>query len=127
MNSWPKMPLLEDLYQQMYELTHNHCGCEGTGQYGCGCCATFHCLKAQEFARNHYDIELQSTGHPVMFMGEHGCIVNPHLRPHCTLHACCISWGPGRFPCDPGRTMQYFDLRKRIETLAKTEGKWPIA
>jgi len=25
-------------------------------------------------------------------MGEHGCTVEPHLRPQCTLHACPINF-----------------------------------
>lgn len=50
-------------------------------------------------------------------MGEDGnCILEPHLRPLCTLHQCMIdSWGFD--PEDPEWTRKYFELRGRIDML----------
>jgi hypothetical protein len=120
------MPALESLYDEMYELTRGRCGCEGTGQHGCGCCATFHCIAAAQFAKEKYGVELTPTGHPVMFMGATGCVVPPHLRPICTLHACTVTWGSGEFAGDPERTDKYKALKLEILSRARSERKFPF-
>ena len=117
------MALLEDLYRDMYELTREHCGCR-PGVYRC--CEARYCQVARSFAKEKYDVDLQDTGHAIPFMGSYGCVVDPHLRPICTLHACCIAWADhAGFPGDPERTVKYFELRKLILAEAKRQDKMP--
>jgi hypothetical protein len=114
---------LEDLYWEMYELTRDHCGCEGQPFH---CCTKEYCFLAAGFSLLNYGISLSPTGHPIPFMSEKGCIVPPHLRPICTLHACHISWRSGEFPNDLERTRQYRALKDKIESEARRLGLWPL-
>jgi len=50
------------------------------------------------------------------FMSDKGCVVPPHLRPNCTLHACCIN-SLGFKQGDTKWTDRYFAIREEIETL----------
>ena len=47
-------------------------------------------------------------------MNENGCVVNPYLRPICTVHVCCIT-NLGYKRDDPTWTDRYFKLREEIE------------
>lgn len=120
------MPDLVVLYQRMSELTKPIC-LSGEGE--CArfttknrCCARQHCDVAAKFAKDKYGIELQATGHPTIpFMGDHGCTVAPHLRPHCTMQLCSVSWAD-RSTATPA----YFILRGQILILARAEQKEPV-
>lgn len=114
---------LEELYQEMYELTHEHCGCDKS--IPTRCCDPKYCEIARAFALKNYAIALEDTGHPsIPFMGSSGCVVDPHLRPICTLHACCISYQiQSSFINDPERTQRYYVLRDLILKQAVTENK----
>jgi hypothetical protein len=118
------MKTLEELYQEMYLLTHDHCGCESRPFR---CCEMEHCEVTRQFAQQKYGIELKSTGHAIPFMGSDGCVVAPHLRPLCTLHSCYITrQAKAEFPNDPERTKAYFSLRNLILSEARKQGKFPF-
>ena len=58
-----------------------------------------------------------ATGNTVCkFLAPTGCIVAPHLRPICTVHACCIN-SIGYKRGDMEWTNRYFELRARIDEL----------
>lgn len=123
------MDLLPILYQKMSSITSPVCETECL-QYRdkkYRCCEIKYCLLAAKFAKEKYGIELQPTGNKeLLFMGERGCTVPPHLRPVCTIHVCPISYSD--ISCIGGsesRTTQYFDLRKEIENEAKLQNKLP--
>jgi len=114
---------LESLYEEMYQLTHDHCGCEDRPFR---CCSRDYCELAQKFAREFYGLELGGTGHIIPFMGVEGCIVPPHLRPACTIHACCVTYADvSGWSEEPERTARYFVLRQQIIELARLESKLP--
>ncbi len=116
------MKTLESLYQEMYELTNNDCGCDYSKPYRC--CEAQYCNIAKKFAKDKYSIELLPINNEMPFMGALGCIVEPHLRPLCTMHACCITYKEGKFP-DSNKTKEYFYLRDLILKTAKEQGKYP--
>jgi hypothetical protein len=120
----PSRSHLESLYQEMYELTRDRCGCEDQPNH---CCSKEYCIAAAGFSLLFYGVRLAPTEHPsIPFMSPLGCIVPPHLRPVCTLHVCNISWKSGEFPDDPERTKRYHGLRARIESEARSLGLWPL-
>ena len=91
------------------------------------CCEIKYCRLAAKFAKEKYDIDLQPTGNTeLLFMGEHGCVVPPHLRPICTLHVCPISYSDKScINNSEQRTQEYFYLRKEIEVESKIQDKLP--
>lgn len=72
------------------------------------------------YARKHYGLELEHDPHRRLpLLGEHGCTAEPHLRPVCALHACCIA-GMGyktRGEHADQWTKRYFELREQIEEI----------
>jgi hypothetical protein len=81
------------------------------------CCDIMYCEIALHYARRTYNIELQPTGHPtLLFMSERGCVVEPYLRPLCTLHVCSIQ-SLGQKPDDPEWNETYYQLRNHIDDL----------
>lgn len=99
----------------MAELTLPEC------KYSCrcplSCCSVEYCELTKDWAKEKWNIELQSTGHPsLLFMGSNGCIVEPHLRPFCTLHTCSIN-SLGFKKNDSEWTTEYFKLRDEIGNL----------
>jgi len=101
------------LYQQMADLTTPECA--GTCRVPHSCCDPMYCDLTIEYAKDHWDVELQPTGHPRLpLMGPNGCTAAPHLRPLCTVHTCQIN-GLGFKPGDPAWTKRYFDLREQLE------------
>lgn len=120
-------PELVDLYRQMSDHTKGVCGgptCYKDPKYAAAhrCCSPEYCEMAKDWAKAFYDIELKETGHRIPFMGPEGCIVAPHLRPICTVHACCIN-NLGCHPADPAWTERYFDIRNAIEELETGESQ----
>lgn len=78
------------------------------------CCSGSYCELARKFALEKYGIVLQETGNKeVPFMAASGCVVEPHLRPVCSLHTC----RPFTY---------YFILRGEILAQAKEQGKIPF-
>jgi hypothetical protein len=60
---------------------------------------------------------LEPTNHPkIPFMGPNGCVVEPHLRPACSVHTCNIN-SIGFEPKDLEMTKRYFEIRGEIEEL----------
>lgn len=109
-------PALVQLYDEMSALTAPICA---AGADECGapfrCCERKYCDTAAENARKA-GVELTPVNATVPFAGPNGCIVPPHLRPICTLHACTISHAAvSHIEHDPAKTAHYFELRRRIE------------
>lgn len=75
---------LKELYKQMAELTLPEC------RFVCrvpfSCCSP---EMTKAYAKKVWNVKLKETGHPkLLFMSEKGCIVEPYLRPFCTMHTC---------------------------------------
>ena len=107
------------LFQEMYELTEPEC-C-GSCRLPRSCCSPEYCEMAMEYAKE-WDVDLKPliTNHPTLkFLGESGCVVQPHLRPLCTFHTCDINgFGFKMHPApDPEWDKRYFELRDKIEQL----------
>lgn len=112
---------LVQLFAEIAELTSHACS---SGFNECSeykgkpyrCCDREHCEKARQYARAQ-GVELQETGNTDLpFMSEQGCIVAPHLRPRCALHACSWSWGRSeRVLTTPEETEKYNRLREEVE------------
>jgi hypothetical protein len=93
---------IKDLYSKMAKLTLSKCsgGCLIRLGY---CCSPEYCELAVEYAKEH-GIELKET------KNEKGCLVEPWLRPLCTLHIC-----ERLLFQDEEFSKKYFDLREQIE------------
>ena len=121
------MDQLVVLYKKMEELTAPLCAggtelCRQFQNFPVRCCHRKYCEGARRFAAEKYGIRLENTGHPfVPFMGKSGCVIPPHLRPQCTLHACEITWG------NVNREIggQYFPLRQQIVAEYTRQDKAP--
>ena len=80
---------LKQKYVEMAKLTRPKCG-----ECRCplSCCSPEYCNVARAYARDEWGVELEESGHKntkdLPFMGPDGCIVEPHLRPLCTVHVC---------------------------------------
>lgn len=114
-------------YQELADFTGPVCGrtCSrfpSQGKYRC--CSPEYCEYAAQYAKEDWQIELKPTGNPdLLFMGENGCTVPPHLRPMCTAHVCDIN-GIGFLRADPIKwTKEYFRLRAKVEKLEYKLGK----
>jgi hypothetical protein len=108
---------LENLYQQMAELTLPICANKCKNRFTC--CNIVHCEAAEKYAKERYGITLNRTGNQDLpFMGQHGCVVPPHLRPRCTMHTCMVAQ-LGFQPYDSAWNDKYLRLRTKIETLEK--------
>jgi hypothetical protein len=83
-------------WQEMYELTNTNCAqCEQP------CCSVEYCDITEQYALAQ-GIVLQRTMHAsIPFMGPNGCVVDPALRPLCTIHSCK----------DESFSDRYWDLR----------------
>lgn len=104
------------LFQRMSELTRPECD---KCRVPRSCCDAMYCGCTEDYAREEWGIDLTSlkTDHPTLpFMGPNGCVVEPYLRPICTLHTCDIN-GIGMKKGDPEWTDRYFELREQIEEL----------
>ncbi len=108
---------LEQLFQEMYELTAPECASVCRAPHSC--CSPEYCDMAEERAEE-FGVEILRTDHPTLkFMGSSGCVVPPYLRPLCTLHTCAIN-SFGFKPGDPKWSAKYFKLRDKI-TLEENE------
>jgi len=104
------------LFQSMYEMTNPECAkCRAPRS----CCDAMYCHCAEEVAREEWGVDVTplKTDHPTLpFMGPTGCVLEPHLRPLCTLHTCDIN-SIGLKKGDPEWTNKYFKLREQIDEL----------
>lgn len=119
------MNTLPELYKKMSDLTHikcMECYCLAPNR----CCDRIYCdLAEQESRAKGYSLPPR-TDHPTLpYMGPTGCILEPHMRPLCTLHTCSMN-GMGVLYKKTGSKMfdreidieatgKYFELRNRIE------------
>ena len=119
------------LYEEMSDLTKKKCqeGCKLAQFDHCRhrCCDPMYCDMSFGIAKDFWDIEPEMTDHEELsFMGPDGnCILEPHLRPFCTLHQCHIE-SLGFCIDDPDWTREYFELRGKIDELQSKvfEGKF---
>lgn len=122
---------LIEAYKSMADHTYKECGdCHSDGsKSNCktkhSCCAPEYCTIAEQFAKEQWDIDLSNSysldyiksNTPIKFLDlKYGCLIEPHFRPMCTLHACIIS-SIGLKPGNPKWTKRYFQLRQQIEDL----------
>lgn len=121
------MDELLQLYKKIEELTAPICAngiglCHQFHRFPQRCCHTKYCEAARKFAKEKYNIKLENTGHPfIPFMGKSGCVVPPHLRPQCALHACEINWGN----VSEEMRNRYFPLRQQIVDEYTRQDKIP--
>lgn len=118
------------LYQKIADLTSSSCqnGTDECAQFAGNkyrCCEKQYCEEARRFAKEKYGIDLQETGNPDLpFMGEHGCSVEPYLRPICAMHVCTVSWAAkSHVEHDDRKFAEYRELRKQIEEESRRQGK----
>ena len=112
-------PELVELYSQLAE--HTRPKCAGGCRVPLSCCSPEYGELAAEYMAAH-SVELPaSTGNKkCRFLGSIGCVVEPHWRPACTMHVCCIN-AFGLKPGDQIWTAKYYQLRDQIEELAVLE------
>ncbi len=109
------------LFERMANLTAPLCAsgkdeCEKFSGNPHRCCKRKFC-KMAEVNIKRSGIEIKPFKKRIMFLGPIGCIVPAYLRPVCALHVCSISWAAeSHIEHDPGKTKQYFDLRRLIES-----------
>ena len=124
---------LKQLYHEMHEHTRDECAGKNEGcRAPRSCCDAMYCMMAEMSAKELWDEDLSAkrTGHESLpFMGPDGCVLEPHLRPACALHACCIN-GIGAKIRGEGAgewTRRYFEIREQIEfeeiALLEKKGK----
>lgn len=112
---------LKELYARIAAHTKPECAGENCGcRVPMSCCDPMYCAMAEMSAKDLWDEDLSSrrTGHERLpFMGPDGCVLEPHLRPSCSLHACCINGIGAKLQGDGAAewTKEYFDLRQQIE------------
>ena len=109
---------LIQLSDELYQHTRTECA---NCRVPHSCCDVFSCEDTREYARQHWGIELEDTGHEELpFMGKNGCVVAPHLRPICTRHTCDINSLGFKRKDDVNQTWtnRYFQLRNQINEIA---------
>lgn len=107
-------PRLQALYQKMYEITGAKCK-------KCGmCCNPSQCADIKRFAEM-VGREIPPLPENSSYLGEAGCILEPHQRPICTVHHCEIA-SLGVFRGDGEATRTYFNVRNQIDEL-----EWKLA
>ncbi|CAA6606449.1 hypothetical protein MTBLM1_90118 [Rhodospirillaceae bacterium LM-1] len=114
-----KRERLIDLYRRMAEHTAQECA--APSEFGCkrafACCHPAICFTVIAWAKEKWGVELAPTGHERLpLMGPDGCIAAPHLRPTCSVHACCMV-EYGEKPGDPDWTRAYAELLAEIKEI----------
>jgi len=114
---------LRQLYKEL--AAHTAPECAGKNQ-GCKvphrCCSPEACDMAQGIAKDLWDTDvshLRDHHNHLPFMGENGCVLEPHLRPLCSRHVCCIKGiGAKTRGEDAGLwTYKYYEILEKIEAL----------
>ena len=118
------MTALKHLYQEMYDLTHPECG-KCLIPYSC--CNSQYCELARARALE-FGIVLSDVNSDIPFLGPTGCIVEPYLRPLCTVHTCNIA-SFGHSPNSLKWDRKYWKLRNKIDKAeyGKYDGMEPIS
>jgi hypothetical protein len=104
---------LKELFYQLYLHTRDECA-------HCfppfNCCEKRYCDMATKHAKDIYNLDITNlkVREDIPYLdSKRGCLIEPHLRPICTLHTCEIS----RYGCkrnDPEWTQRYYELRGMI-------------
>jgi len=104
------MEISEELvasFKDLADLTAPKCaGC----RVPFGCCSKEQCEDTKAFAQEQFGVTLEETGGALPFLGDHGCVVPPHLRPLCSVHVCEMHLGDEAF------SEIYFEARERADT-----------
>lgn len=118
-----KTAILKVLMKEMADLTLPECDACVLRAQKYRCCDQMYCEIAFHYARRQ-GVTLKPTRHPdLMFMSDTGCVVEPHLRPLCTLHTCSVQ-SLGWKNNDPEWNERYWGLRDRLDDLLyETEKK----
>lgn len=111
-----KTAKLRVLLQEMSNITAPECASSCRVPHTC--CDNLYCEIALHYAKRTYGIELKATGeHPTLpFMSATGCVVEPYLRPICTVHTCAVQ-SVGQKQNDPEWNEHYYQLRNEIDDL----------
>lgn len=110
----PRQALI-GLYRALADHTAVECatGCK----VPFNCCHPAYCQMAIGWAQAKWGVALEPTGHPRLpLLGPQGCIAQPHLRPMCSVHACCMA-ELGEKPGHPQWTARYKELLAAIEAI----------
>jgi hypothetical protein len=116
-----RAPLVE-LYRDIAALTAVECGSGCKVPYNC--CHPAFCKLAIAWAREKWGVTLEPTGHARLpLLGPQGCIAAPHLRPVCSVHACCVAEFGGK-PGQPEWTARYHKLKNAILAIEDPEDQF---
>ncbi len=125
-----KLAKLKVLMQEMALLTEPECTTVCHRPHSC--CDPMYCAITAQYALDVHGVVLEPQGHDpnLPFMGPTGCVVEPYLRPMCTVHTCEINSFAfklkkpaeqlGKYVAltmDTEWTDEYFDLRERLDGL----------
>ena len=106
-------------YQEMSDLTWPKCRDCPSKLGAFGCCNRTACEITLSWARERWGVDLRDKfkdKQKIPFQGKNGhCMIEPHLRPHCTVYTCKIH----AFGADPDTdwTKKYWKLRNKIDDL----------
>jgi hypothetical protein len=111
---------LKRKYDEIAAYIYSFCkkmGCTPNGKLTGLCCDHFTCDLMQEQAGQKFEIELDFEKMNTFVNSGH-CIVPPHLRPLCSVHACerLQLWAPGFFD-------KWMRMREVIEEMEYRERK----
>lgn len=119
---------IKAIYREIASLTKPCCdGAAGKdsckrieGYESTRCCDAHWCTFATVWANRVWNKGLVAARDPVSpdvpyLSKTQGCVVDPHLRPICTVHACVIS-SFGAFH-DEARNTKYWTLREELDQL----------
>lgn len=112
---------------EQYRLLAEHTApeCAGKNQ-GCKvphmCCSPEYCELSQQIAQEMWGVDVSGlrTNHDRLpFMGEKGCVLEPHLRPICSRHACCINGLGAKIRGESAGqwTNRYYEILDVIEAI----------
>lgn len=108
-------PELVQLYADI--AAHTKPECSNTCRVPNSCCSPFHCQVAEDtMAKAGVSVDKPNIYPRAPYVGEGGCVVPPHFRPLCAVHACAVS-ALGFKPNDEPWTDEYFRLYDRINYL----------
>lgn len=83
------------------------------------CCSAEYCGFAVDWAKSHWNEDIELPDREIPFLGKKGCELGPHYRPMCTLHHCSIvSLG---FFLNEKTNGKYWTLRNLINQLEATK------
>jgi hypothetical protein len=74
----------QHFFKLLYEFTNGQCG--ECSESGCACKDRI-CQHVEEHAFKK-GLKFEHTGHALRFIGQHGCVIPPHLRETCTIYLC---------------------------------------